>query len=230
MRKKLRLLLLLAALAAMLSIAAYADETVTSADPTIPGVYALTKESSITLTPMTESSEAAITPTAVTISNAAVTDFYANAVRVKVSYSSATSGSYYLVLAKNSTSTPTADNIGYIDQSTAGSTTVDFTVYPSKLVSGQTYYIYLSSNDSTITTLTQVASFKYYAPYTLGDVNGDGTIDVADATMVLNHIVKNITLTGNDFLAADVTNDGTIDVSDAAKLLNFIVKNITTLN
>jgi hypothetical protein len=60
-------------------------------------------------------------------------------------------------------------------------------------------------------------------------VNEDGDIDIKDVAELLNHVVKNKTLTGNAFLAADVEKDGEIDIRDAAKILNYIVKNISSL-
>ena len=76
---------------------------------------------------------------------------------------------------------------------------------------------------------SKVASFKCDQKYTLGDVNEDGDIDIKDVAELLNHVVKNKTLTGNAFLAADVEKDGEIDIRDAAKILNYIVKNISSL-
>ena len=50
--------------------------------------------------------------------------------------------------------------------------------------------------------------------YTLGDVNGDGYITVADATLVQQHAAELITLTGNALLAADTSKDGFVTVAD----------------
>ena len=51
--------------------------------------------------------------------------------------------------------------------------------------------------------------------YTLGDVNGDGYITVADATLVQQHAAELITLTDTALLAADTNKDGFVTVADA---------------
>ena len=55
------------------------------------------------------------------------------------------------------------------------------------------------------------------APGVLGDVNGDGNVDVADAQTVLNFIAD------EDYLAsADINGDGTVDVADYQSVLNIL--------
>ena len=50
-----------------------------------------------------------------------------------------------------------------------------------------------------------------------GDVNGDGTIDIADAVAVLNAMAGKA-VSGNP----DVNGDGTLDIADAVKVLNIM--------
>lgn len=52
-----------------------------------------------------------------------------------------------------------------------------------------------------------------------GDVNGDGTVDVADANAVINIMLGKAQPTA----AADVNGDGTIDVSDANMVINIML-------
>lgn len=59
-----------------------------------------------------------------------------------------------------------------------------------------------------------------------GDVNGDGKINILDATMVLNYVKGKIS--SIDKKAADVNNDGVVNILDATKLLN-VVKGKDTL-
>ena len=94
-------------------------------------------------------------------------------------------------------------------------------------MSGQTYYIYISSNDGT-NSYKKVASFSYYAPYKLGDVTGEGTINSADALEVLKHAAKLTELTGTKYLAANVQKDATLNSADAVKILKYAAKLITT--
>lgn len=53
---------------------------------------------------------------------------------------------------------------------------------------------------------------------TLGDVNGDGKINVIDARLAQQHADGIITLTGIEFLAADVDQDGDVDSDDATAI------------
>ena len=53
----------------------------------------------------------------------------------------------------------------------------------------------------------------------LGDVDGDGVIDVADATTLVSMILDNSLASD----AADVDGDGTVDVADATALVNIIL-------
>jgi formylglycine-generating enzyme required for sulfatase activity len=55
-----------------------------------------------------------------------------------------------------------------------------------------------------------------------GDVNMDGSVDISDATMLINYL-----LSGNDdgfsYAAADVNEDGFVDISDATTLINYLL-------
>ncbi len=53
----------------------------------------------------------------------------------------------------------------------------------------------------------------------LGDVNGDGTVDVADVNIVVNMVLGKA---AKD-LIADLTNDGDIDVTDVNALINIVL-------
>ena len=58
--------------------------------------------------------------------------------------------------------------------------------------------------------------------YTLGDINGDGKIDVSDYIGIANHILGNAQ-EGFNVKAADVNEDGLIDVSDYIGVANIIL-------
>ena len=56
---------------------------------------------------------------------------------------------------------------------------------------------------------------------TLGDVDGNGTVNAADAVMVLRSDAGLTTLTAEQTAAADINGDGTVNASDAVQILRF---------
>ncbi|MDR2088536.1 MAG: dockerin type I domain-containing protein [Clostridiales Family XIII bacterium] len=58
-------------------------------------------------------------------------------------------------------------------------------------------------------------------PYTLGDVNGDNRIDMADATLVYRHHRGKMQLVGNLLLAADVNGDNAVNMADATLVYRY---------
>ena len=142
---------------------------------------------------------------------------------LNLSYKNPAAGSEYVVFVTKTDATPTQNNLVYIDQLTGGK---GFKVYPMDLTSGDTYYIWVSSNASGGVGsggVTQIGTFGYYAAYKLGDVNEDGSVNVSDAAAIVNHVVGRSALTGNKLKAADTNSDGTVNVSDAAEIVNFVV-------
>ena len=151
--------------------------------------------------------------------------YYAGAVKFGVEATGLTAGSQYLLLMVSGDSAPGADNIVYIDQQAADANgTVAFTAYPQALGKGS-YRIFLLGGDQTLSS-GPAASFQAYVPYTLGDVNDDGTIDSADALEALLFFVESKTPTETERLAADVNKDGTIDSYDALQMLRYFVEEI----
>lgn len=132
-------------------------------------------------------------------------------------------GAYSLVLLLDDNSgVPTSGNIQYIDQVTVTDGAAKFTLKPKALKEG-TYYIFVSTTDKA---LDKVASFQYGTkpPYTPGDVNCDGDIDVFDVSALLGYLAKKRTLTADGLLAADVASPkGEIDVFDVSRILQYLV-------
>lgn len=56
---------------------------------------------------------------------------------------------------------------------------------------------------------------------TLGDVDGNGSVNAADAVMVLRSDAGLTTLTAEQMAAADINGDGTVNASDAVQILRF---------
>lgn len=212
MRKFLRILLLTAVLAGALCVSALA------AEPTEAGVYGMTTETGITVTPQKADGTAIDASTQGDYSG-----YYAGAVKFGVEATGLTAGSQYLLLMVSGDSAPGADNIVYIDQQAADANgTVAFTAYPQALGKGS-YRIFLLGGEQTLSSGGLAVSFQAYVPYTLGDVNDDGTIDSADALLVLKHSVHLLDLDAVQQLAANVNKDNTIDSSDALLILRYSV-------
>ena len=56
-------------------------------------------------------------------------------------------------------------------------------------------------------------------------MNGDGVVDVADASYLGNHVVGNAGYEDCDAAAADVDGSDNVDMADVAYLMNHIVGN-----
>ena len=54
-----------------------------------------------------------------------------------------------------------------------------------------------------------------------GDANGDGTVDIADVTAIINYINGNVSSNFNE-VNADVNSDGKIDIADVTGIINII--------
>ena len=84
---------------------------------------------------------------------------------------------------------PTTENIKYIDQSVAKATasngSVSFSVYPQNHTNAVVRIISANSDG----TLTDVNVAAVRLNYTLGDVNGDGTINALDSLAILKYLV-----------------------------------------
>lgn len=179
------------------------------------GVYELNVEGGYALTPLKADGSPADRYSGQF--DGSVSTVYEGAEKFKLSFSG--SADQYVVFLLKDGSVPTESNIAYIDQ-TGGVTTIEFTLFPYQLESGN-YNVYLSGTNFAYTC---VASFKVTnsweeAPYTLGDVNQDESIDALDSLTVLQASVDLISLTSTEFSAADVNVDGRVDALDALAIL-----------
>lgn len=202
MKRRLLALLLAVLTLTMLTAAAFAEDT------EVLGVYNVTGP--LTVTNGTKDG-----------------GFYAGADTFKLNCTGLT-GAYSLVLLLDDNSgVPTSGNIQYIDQVTVTDGAAKFTLKPKALKEG-TYYIFVSTTDEA---LKVVATFKYGTKpeRVLGDVTGEGTINVSDALLALKIAVGSIeSPTDAQKVAADVNLDGNVNVSDALLILKFVVGSITS--
>ena len=59
--------------------------------------------------------------------------------------------------------------------------------------------------------------------YKLGDVNGDESVNIVDATTLINYIsAGNVQLNSYQLAAADINGDGQVNIADATLLINII--------
>ena len=65
-----------------------------------------------------------------------------------------------------------------------------------------------------------VANFSAQQPSLVGDINEDGVISIDDVSVLLSHILGNISLTDQALINADVNGDGVISIDDVSTLLN----------
>ena len=221
MRKLWKIFLLAGVLCAILCVGTLAAES--------SGVYDVQTSTGYTLTPQTADQET-IAPTPATI-NGGSQNLYANAERFTLTGPISDTGNQNLVFALKgdtaalgtNTTIPTENNIVYIDQKAADGSAVTFSIYPSALESGVTYGIYVVG---TSTSYTKVASFSYYAPYVLGDANGDKLVTTLDAVAILKHVVGNEIISDASLLkGADANEDGNVTTLDAVTILKYIVGN-----
>ena len=74
------------------------------------------------------------------------------------------------------------------------------------------------------------------APMVTGDINGDGTIDISDATIILMMYAYSAAgmdmseYTEEQLIAADIDGDGKVSISDATYILTYYAQNAAGLN
>lgn len=208
MKRLLRSLLLAAVLTAALCVGALA------AEPTAAGIYAVTGGEGVTLTPQTANQGAINAST-----QGDYSDYYVDAVRFGVEKDGLTEGTQYLLLVVKGAEAPSEKNIVYINQQVADSNgKVNFNAYPSSLTKDN-YRVYVVGQGSSYSLENPTASFRYYQPYTLGDVNDDTRILSNDALFALQMSVGLGTWTETQRLAADVNLDGKVLSNDALFIL-----------
>ena len=63
----------------------------------------------------------------------------------------------------------------------------------------------------------------------IGDTNGDGSVNISDATEVQKHLAQLITLSGDRLKAADADGDGVVNISDATHIQKYLAQLIDHL-
>jgi hypothetical protein len=87
---------------------------------------------------------------------------------------------------------------------------------------------YSLTSGSTSVILPETISKLTIENHRKGDANGDGSVDIADAVCIVNHVVGKETPA---FVAAsaDANGDGSVDIADAVRIVNLVVGKINAL-
>ena len=114
---------------------------------------------------------------------------------------------------------PTVDG----SHTTDGTGTGSFTSSMTGLTANTTYYVRAYATNSAGTTYGEQVSFTTL-PYGIpGDVDGNGSLNVIDVTLLLRHCMGGTQLTGQALLNADYNGDGSVNVIDVTLLLRAIM-------
>lgn len=216
--KTIRPLLIALLLTAVLSVAASAS----GAAPTQPGIFGINSQDGVLLAPAGEASVAVV-------DGQTVSDFYANAETLTLTYRAAKQNAYYSVYVLREPTVPTQENLVYFGSAAASGGEVVFErIYPTRFYSGSTYYVYVVGGGKRFEAAVPDASFRYYAPSLAGDVDGDGRVTALDASyaLQLTKSASALNLSGGmtavtDAMkhSADIDHDGLITAVDATLIL-----------
>ena len=86
-----------------------------------------------------------------------------------------------------------------------------------------------SKPDGTLVPLPNTISTVTVEDYLLGDVNGNGGVDIGDAVTIVNYLVGKESTTFVE-KAADTNKNGQIDIGDAVTIVNFLVGKTESLS
>jgi len=106
----------------------------------------------------------------------------------------------------------------YVDESVAEG------VYPIKIRNAS-----YSKPDGSLVTMPSTISLVTVEDYLIGDVNGNGGVDIGDAVSIVNYLVGK---ESSSFVekAADTNHNGQIDIGDAVTIVNFLVGKTSSLS
>ena len=118
---------------------------------------------------------------------------------------------------------PTIENIKYLDQGVAkaiaSNGSVSFDIYPQNHTNAVVRIISVNAATNKVTD-ENIAAVKLN--YTLGDANGNGTVEISDAVRVLRYIVNSEHPEEDGTFveqAADMNGNGTVEVGDVVAIL-----------
>ena len=227
MKKAIKILLMTSIVLSLLCVTAMA------ADNTSDGFFGIGTEENVTLKPYIGAGASATeaTSTQKDVDGDATADtWYENSDRIEVSYSGAVVGSEYGVILVKGTGLPTVnDNICFIDQVTATSTTVDFNVYPILPDATTPMTLYISSNatgfelkDISLSYAVGVAGEEPTPTVLYGDITDDGLVELDDLTR-LKKFFAEYPVEINE-ANSDVDADGEVALGDLTRLSKYFAE------
>jgi len=110
------------------------------------------------------------------------------------------------------------------NHTTDGTGTGSFNSTMTDLTPNTTYYVRAYATNSEGTAYGEVVSFTTLQQNLVGDINEDGVISIDDVSVLLSHVLGNISLTGQALINADVNGDGVISIDDVSTLLNMSMR------
>jgi len=135
-----------------------------------------------------------------------------------------------LVMEKTNESGPTPPSnienrkdVVYIDQKTMMNGANNFTFKISDSLKNTPLRVYIGGNNGATVAYADIAGNQ------LGDVNGDGKINIGDVDLLYQYVRGRRTLAAEQIAASDVNKDGKINIGDVDRLYQFIRGRIPNL-
>ena len=66
-------------------------------------------------------------------------------------------------------------------------------------------------------------NYVYIPPPALGDINGDGTIDILDLVRLIQLVIYDENYTADEIAQGDINEDGATNILDAVTIVNLIL-------
>lgn len=232
MKRIVRIVSLVLVLSALLAVGGVMAATL---DTKIPVVYGVSMSKDYVVRIYTDEGTNVINGSGKVNGEAKNRELFQNVAKIEVTFSNETDEEYAVFLVKGSLDetkiVPTDGNeIYYINQLTAtGKDTV--TIYPKNLTDEGHYRVYISGKNYNYVEIGRLNVAKSFADnnYLLGDVDGDGDVDILDAQAALKASVKLQSLNTDETERANVdssTEEGAacVTILDAFNILKKSVK------
>ena len=109
------------------------------------------------------------------------------------------------------------------NHTTNGTGTGEFTSTMTGLTANTTYYVRAYATNSVGTAYGEEVSFTTLPDGILGDVDGDGMLSINDVSILLNHLMGGVQITGQAFINADIDGNNELGINDVSELLMMVM-------